>query len=134
MKTDYYTEQTRKVDKILKRLISGFFYISAFFARIILMGIMIVGSISSMILLTKLFPEIATRFYLLVIPTFTVLCNLTITLLKMTLTLLLVYFIVFFIVLPLIESYNNRRKNIEKRREKFLDELALKIKKRMKRK
>ena len=106
--------------KTITSLIKGCFSLLIAFVDIILKVMLLVGALTSMVLLYKLFPDIATPIYTSLFVVFNILFNI----LK-----ILVIFLIAFLIL----SFEKMRKDIKNKREKekkeFFTELIARLKK-----
>lgn len=94
---------------------------------------LLVGSFTSLILLYKLYPEIFTKLVVSLLPLFILFIQIMKALMGIMISLAIGY-LIFNLVIFII---NTREKSIERiriKREKFLDDLANKLKKKLKRK
>ncbi len=114
----------KTITSFITSLIKGCFFLLIAFVDIILKVVLLVGALTSMVLLYKLFPDIATPIYTSLFVVF----NILLDILK-----ILVIFLIAFLIAFIFSSFEKMRKDIKNKREKekkeFFAELIARLKK-----
>ena len=108
-------------------LIEGWFYYFTAFIDIIFKVILLIGALTSMTLLYKMFPDIAIPIYTALLPVF----EIFLFIFKIMILLLLVFLLVF-VYFSFEKMGNDMIKKREKRKKEFMNELIIKLKKEIK--
>ena len=121
--------KTKKVKESISNIINVFFRLYINFAYLCITVFLIMGATASILLSYKMFPDTALYLY----GPFLLVFNILLAIFKSIFIILFVLAVVY-IVLSAVDIFEDKEKNYESKRKKFMNEIVSKLKKELKNK